>query len=104
MKALELIAAMHEEVQKRLFPGCPPLQRAIIGMALGALDYKAGQWIGANAEMLKQCGVIDANGDIDIDCAEAALLGLEWPVKAGPYTFTPDHLKEVMAAVKARAK
>ena len=104
MKPLEMIAAMHEEVQKRMFPNYPPLQRAMIGMALGALDFKAGQWIGSNADILTQYGIIDANGDIDIDCTEAALLGLEWPLKAGPLTFTQDHLKEIMAAVKERAK
>ena len=104
MKPLEMIAAIHEEIQKRMFPACAPLQRAIVGMALGVLDFKAGQWIGANSEMLAKFGIIDANGDVDLDCAEAALLGLEWPLKAGPFNFTVDHAKEIIAAVKERAK
>jgi len=104
MKVLEMIAAMHEEIQKRMFPACPPFQRAMVGMALGIIDFKVGQWIGQNSEMLSNFGIIDANGDVDLDCAEAALRGLEWPVKAGPYTFEQAHLKEIMAAVKERAK
>lgn len=104
MKVLEMIAAMHEEIQKRMFPACPPFQRAMVGMALGVLDFKAGQWIAQNSEMLSKFGIIDANGDVDLDCAEAALRGLEWPLNAGPFTFTTDHLKEIMQAVRARVK
>jgi len=104
MKPLEMVVIMHEEVQKRMFPACQSFQRAMIGMALGVLDFKASQWITANSEMLTKFGIIDADGNVDLDCAEAALLGLDFPIKAGPVTLTADHVKEVMAAVKERAK
>ena len=94
----------HEEVQKLIFEHCNPFEKALVGLAIGALDYKAGEFFGKNADALKQSGIIDADGKVDLECAEHALLSLEWPQAIGQFKFDKADAEKVMSRIKERAK
>ena len=104
MKVIEFMAAMHEEIQNMIFEQCTPIEKVMVGLTLGALDFKAGQFVAENGQMLTKLGVISEDGDVDLDCAEHALLGLEWPQKVGAFKFDKADAEKIMSAVKERAK
>ena len=105
MKLLEFTAALHEEIQKMIFPKCNMLEQVGIGLTLGMLDYKIGQLVSSNADFVRNLGLINETGEVNLDCVEHALLsGLSWPMKLGPFTFSTDDAKSIVSAIRDRVQ
>ena len=105
MKTLEFVAAFHSELQSLIFPKCNLAEQVAVGLFLGMLDYKIGKMVAENSDMAHKLGLIDADGNIDLECVEHALeTGLTWPMKAGPFTFEVDDAKKIVASIRGREK
>ena len=103
MKLLEFTAALHDEIQKMVFPKCNSLEQLGVGLTLGMVDYKIGQLAAENADIAVKMGLVSSEGDVNLDCVEHMLkTGIQWPFKVGPFTFSADDAKSIMAAIKAR--
>ena len=103
MKVFDFLTAMHEEIQKMVFPKCTLLEQIGAGIMLGAVDYRVGQFVGDNSDLVKKIGLINDSGDVNLDCVEHALVnGVQWPQKIGPFTFSSDDAKLIMRAVRSK--
>ena len=103
MKYIDFAAKFHEEVQKMVFPRCTLLEQIGAGLMLGAVDFRVGQLVAENSELIKKLGMIDESGEVNLDCVEHALInGVQWPQKIGPFTFSSDDAKLIMRAVRTR--
>jgi hypothetical protein len=103
MKLLDFMAKLHEEIQKMVFPRCTMLEQIGAGIVLGAVDFRVGQLVSENSELVKKLGLIDEAGEVNIDCVEHAIInGVQWPQKIGPFTFSSDDAKLIMRGVRGR--
>ena len=105
MKLVEFMVALNGELKSMMFPKCNALERFAVGAMLGAVDFKAGQLLSEHSDLAMKFGVVDADGNINLDCVEHMLTsGVEWPQKVGPFTFSADDAKSVIQKIREKAK
>lgn len=103
MKLIEFTTYLHSELQDMIFPTCSKVEQIFIGMLLGGLDFKIGQIYAKNEQALKDFGIINKDGDLDLDCIEASVLnGIKFPVQLGPFTFHKEDAQKIIGNIKLR--
>ena len=102
MKLLDFTGALNEELSKLIPEDCSAINRFFAGLALGMLDFKIGQSMTELQAQAADWGVIDAEGNVNMDCVEHMLKAVKWPVKIGPFKFDATDAEKVVKGLRAR--
>ena len=102
MKIVEFMTALNSELKGMMFPKCNQLERFAVGMMLGAVDFKVGQLLSEHSDLATKFGVVDSDGNVNLDCVEHMLTTVEWPQKIGPFTFNEDDAKLILKNIRGK--
>lgn len=101
MNVLEFTAAVHNELQNLLFPRFDIVGKIGVAGLLGMLDYNIGLLASSHADTAKQFNLIDAQGNVNLDCAECMVRSLPFPITYGVISISKEDAERVISNIKA---
>lgn len=105
MQVYDFITALHNELNEMILPTCSTFGQIGVSFVLGALDYNAAQYMSSNKEFLQMIGIVSADGEVNIDCAEHAILtGFKFPQMVGPLKFEKADVEKIFSAIRNKGR
>jgi len=74
---------------------------SIAGTVIFSQIYKALRYVSEHETELKEMGLLDKNGQVDIEMASFAVShGIQFPIKVGPFTFKQEDWTYIINTIR----
>jgi hypothetical protein len=79
------------------------MESSIVGSFIFGKIYQALRYVGEHEKELKEAGMLDKDGNVDIELASFAIYhGVQWPIKVGPFIFKQEDWSEIVSMIQPK--
>ena len=89
MNAYSFLMAIGSALVSLVMPECRGVfEPNVAGTVIFSQIWKALKYAGEHEKELKEMGILDEKGNVNIEMASFAIShGIQWPIKCGPFVF-----------------
>jgi len=104
MNVQTFLMAVGSALLNMVVPKCNNiLESSVAGTIIFSQIYKALKYASEHEKELKEAGIVDKNGMVDIDLASFAIYhGVRFPIQVGPFIFRQDDWSEIINIIKPK--
>jgi hypothetical protein len=102
MNIRDFLMAIGSALVSLVLPKCNGLFEAnVAGTAIFGQIYKGMRYATEHEKDLRDMGILDAKGNVDIPLAAFAVgHGLQWPIQAGPFVFKKEDWDYIIQTIQ----
>lgn len=104
MNAQTFLMAVGSALLSMVMPKCNGvIESSAAGTFIFSQIYKALRYVSEHEKELKEMGILDKDGMVDIDLASFAVYhGVQFPIKVGPFIFKQEDWSEIVNMIRPK--